>query len=144
MSEWNISKMRVMPSKLFLSQRQQGQWLELGLRRQILLQVRLYHLLRICDVSLADEWIRKLQHIYTMDYHSAIKRNAFESVLMRWINLQPITQREVSQKEKDNYCLLMHINGIQKIVLMILHAGQQRRHRKNRLLDSVGGKGRMI
>ena len=41
-----------------------------------------------------------------------IKRNAFESVLMRWMNLEPITQSEVSQKEKDKYCVLMHIYGI--------------------------------
>ena len=39
----------------------------------------------------ADEWVRKLWHIYTMEYYSAIKRNPFESVLMRWMNLEPIT-----------------------------------------------------
>ena len=50
----------------------------------------------------ADEWIRKMWYIYTMEYHSAIKRNAFESVLMRWMNREPI-QSEVSQKEKDKY-----------------------------------------
>ena len=42
----------------------------------------------------------------------AIKRNAFESVLMRWVNLEPIIQSEVSQKEKDKYCILTHIYGI--------------------------------
>ena len=47
-----------------------------------------------------DEWIKKLWYIYTMDYYSAIKRNAFESVLIRWMNLEPIIQCEVSQKEK--------------------------------------------
>ena len=41
-------------------------------------------------------------HIYTMEYYSAIKRNAFESVLMRWMNLEPIIQNELSQKEKTN------------------------------------------
>ena len=41
-----------------------------------------------------------------------IKRNSFESVLMRWMNLEPIIQSEVSQKEKDKYCILMHIYGI--------------------------------
>ena len=46
-----------------------------------------------------DEWIRKLWRIYTMEYYSAIKRNTFESVLMRWINLEPVIQREVNQKE---------------------------------------------
>ena len=48
-----------------------------------------------------DEWIKKLWYIYTMEYYSAIKRNASESVLMRWMNLEPIPQSEVSQKEKD-------------------------------------------
>ena len=47
-----------------------------------------------------DEWIKKLWHIFTMKYYSAIKRNAFESVLMTWTKLEPITQSEVSQKEK--------------------------------------------
>ena len=59
-----------------------------------------------------DEWIKKLWYIYTMDYYSAIKRNAFESVLMRWMNLEPIIPSEVSQKEKDKYCFLTHIYGI--------------------------------
>ena len=59
-----------------------------------------------------DEWIKKLWYIYTMEYYSAIKRDTFESVLMRWMNLEPITQSEVSQKEKDRYCILMHIYGI--------------------------------
>ena len=58
-----------------------------------------------------DEWIKKW-YIYTMEYYSAIKRNAFESVLMRWMNLEPIIQSEVSQKEKDKYHILMHIYGI--------------------------------
>ena len=51
--------------------------------------------------------------MYTMDYYSAIKRNAFESVLMRWMKLEPIIQSEVSQKEKDKY-ILTHIYEIQK------------------------------
>ena len=59
-----------------------------------------------------DEWIKKLWYIYTMEYYSAIKRNTFESVLMRWMNLEPIIQSEVSQKEKDKYHILMHIYGI--------------------------------
>ena len=49
---------------------------------------------------LADEWTRKLWHIYIMEYYSAIKKNAFESVLMRWMKLELIIQSEVSQKEK--------------------------------------------
>ena len=43
-----------------------------------------------------DKWIKKLWYIYTVEYYSAIKRNAFESVFMRWMNLQPITWSEVS------------------------------------------------
>ena len=49
---------------------------------------------------------------YTMVYYSGIKRNTFESVLMRWMNLEPIIQSEVSQKEKEKYHILMHIYGI--------------------------------
>ena len=49
---------------------------------------------------LANEWIRKLWYIYTMGYYSAIKKNAFELELMRWIKLEPIIQSEVSQKER--------------------------------------------
>ena len=60
----------------------------------------------------ADEWIRKLWYIYTMEYYSAIKKNTFESVLMRWIKLEPIIQSEVRQKEKHQYSILMHVYGI--------------------------------
>ena len=60
---------------------------------------------------LTDEWIKKLWYIYTMEYYSAIKRNTFESVLMRWMNLEPIVQSEVT-KEKDKYHILMHIYRI--------------------------------
>ena len=60
----------------------------------------------------ADEWIRKLWYIYTMEYYSAIKKNTFESVLMRWMRLEPIIQSEVSQKEKHHYSILTHIYGI--------------------------------
>ena len=60
---------------------------------------------------LATEWIRKLWYIYTIKYYSSIKRNAFESILLRWMNLEPVLQSEVSQKEKDKYYILMHIYG---------------------------------
>ena len=56
----------------------------------------------------ADEWIRKLC-IYTMEYYSAITKNTFESVLMRWMKLEPIIQSEVSQKEKHK-CLMRRIH----------------------------------
>ena len=59
-----------------------------------------------------DEWIKKLWYIYTMEYYSAIKRNTFESVLMRWMNREPIIQSEVSQKEKDKYRILIYIYRI--------------------------------
>ena len=59
-----------------------------------------------------DEWIKKLWYIYTMEYYSAIKRNSFESVLMRWMNLERIMQSEVSQKEEDKHCILTHIYRI--------------------------------
>ena len=61
---------------------------------------------------LADEWIRKSWYICTVEYYSAIKKNTFESVLMRWMNLEPIIQSEVSQKEKDKYRILTHIYGL--------------------------------
>ena len=77
----------------------------------------------------ADEWIKKLWYIYTMEYYSVIKRNTFESVLMRWMNLEPIIQSEISQKEKDKYHLLVHIYGIQEKVLKNLFTGQQWRNR---------------
>ena len=50
----------------------------------------------------ADEWIRKLWYIYTVEYYSATKRNAFESVVIRWMNLEPDIQSKVSQKEKTS------------------------------------------
>ena len=74
-----------------------------------------------------DEWIRKLWNIYTMEYYSAIKKNTFESVLMGWMKLEPIIQTEVSQKEKHQRGILMHIYG--KMVMMTLYARQQKRHR---------------
>ena len=61
----------------------------------------------------ADEWIRKLWYIYTMEYYSAIKKT-FESVLMRWMKLELIIQSEVSQEEKHQYSILTHIYGIFK------------------------------
>ena len=61
---------------------------------------------------LEEDWIRKLWYIYTMEYYSAIKKNTFESVLMRWVKLEPIIQSEVSQKEKHQYSILTHIYGI--------------------------------
>ena len=60
----------------------------------------------------ADEWIRKLWHIYTVEYYSAIKKDAFESGSMMWMKLEPIIQSEISQREKYQYSIIRHIYGI--------------------------------
>ena len=61
---------------------------------------------------LTDEWIKKFWYIYTIEYYSVIKRSVFESVLVRWMNLEPIIQSEASQKEKDKHHILTHIYRI--------------------------------
>ena len=60
----------------------------------------------------ADEWIRKLWYIYTIENYSAIKQNTFESVLMRRMKLEPFVYSEISQREKHQYTILMHTYGI--------------------------------
>ena len=60
---------------------------------------------------MTDECIRKL-YIYTMEYYSGIQKNTLKSVLIRWMNIEPIIQSEISQKEKDKYCILIHIYRI--------------------------------
>ena len=60
----------------------------------------------------SDKRIRKWWYIYTMECYAAIKKNTFESVLMRWMKLEPIIQSEVNQKEKHQYSVLTHIYGI--------------------------------
>ena len=70
-----------------------------------------YRLLWVVYAS-ADKQIRNLWYIYTMEYYSAIKRNTFESFLMRWMKLEPIIKSEVSQKGKHQYSILTHIYGI--------------------------------
>ena len=60
---------------------------------------------------LTDEWI-KMWHIYTMEYYSAIKRNKIELSVVRWMDLEPFIQNEVSQKEKNKFRTLTHIYGI--------------------------------
>ena len=61
-----------------------------------------------------DEWIKKMWHMYTMEYYSAIKRNETELFVVRWMDLEFVIQSEVSQKEKNKYRMLTHIYGIQK------------------------------
>ena len=65
---------------------------------------------------------KKAVYIYTMEYYSAIKKNTFESVLMRWMKLELIIQSEVSQKEKHQYSILMHIYmEFRKMVMITLY-----------------------
>ena len=61
-----------------------------------------------------DEWIKKMWHIYAMEYYSAIKRNETELSVVRWMDLEAVIQSEVSQKEKNKYRMLTHIYGIEK------------------------------
>ena len=58
---------------------------------------------------LADEWIKKMWNIYTMEYYSAIKRNEIELFVVRWMDLESVIQSEVSHKEKNKYPMLTHI-----------------------------------
>ena len=91
----------------------------------------------------ADEWIRKLWYIYSMEYYSAIKKNTFESVLMRWMKLEPIIQSEVSQKEKHQYSILTHIYmEFRMMVTITLYARQQKRHRCIEQSLGLCGRGR--
>ena len=59
-----------------------------------------------------DEWIKKMWHIYTMEYYSAIKRNETELFVVRWMDLESVIPSEVSQKEKNKYHILTHIYGL--------------------------------
>ena len=62
--------------------------------------------------SSTEEWIKKMWYIYTMEYYSAIKRNEIGSFVEMWMDLETVTQSEVSQKEKNKYRILMHICAI--------------------------------
>ena len=59
-----------------------------------------------------DEWIKKMRYIYTMEYYSVIKRKEIGSFVETWMDLEPVIQSEVRQKEKNKYRILMHICGI--------------------------------
>ena len=61
---------------------------------------------------LTDEWIKKIWNIYRMEYYTAIKRNKTELFVVRWMDLESVIQSEVSQKEKNKYCMLVHIYGV--------------------------------
>ena len=78
----------------------------------------------------AGERTRKHWCIYTMEYYSAIQKNTLESVLMRWMKLEPIIQSEISQKEKHQYRILTHIYmEFRKMVMITLYARPLKRHR---------------
>ena len=64
------------------------------------------------ECPLTDEWIKKMWHIYTMEYYSAIKRNKIKLFVVRWMDLESVMRSEVSQKEKNKYRMLTHIYGI--------------------------------
>ena len=75
---------------------------------KVMLKILQARLQQYVNQELPDE----LWYIYTIEYYSALKGNTFESVLIKWMNLEPIIQSEVSQKEKNKYHILMHIYGI--------------------------------
>ena len=70
-----------------------------------------------------------------MEYYSAIKKNTFESVLMRWMKLEPLIQNEVSQKEKHQYSIYMEFI---KMVMMSLYTRQQKKHRYEQTFGLCG------
>ena len=72
-----------------------------------------------------DERIKKMWHIYTMEYYSAIKRNEIELFVVRWTDLGSVIQSEVSQKEKNKYSMLTHIYGIFKTTTTTTKAGSE-------------------
>ena len=80
-----------------------------------------------------------------MEYYSVIKKNTFESVLMRWMKLEPIIQGEVSQKEKHQYSILTHIYmEFRKMVTITLYARQQNRHRCIEQSFGLCGRGQVL
>ena len=80
-----------------------------------------------------DEWIKKMWHIYTMEYYSAINRNETELFVVRRMDLEYVIQSEVSQKEKNKYRMLKHIL---KIYLFTL---SQKEKNKYRMLTHIYG-----
>ena len=92
---------------------------------------------------LTDEWVKKQWYIYIVEYYSVIRRNTFESVLTRWMILEPIIQSEVSQKEKHKYRILTHIcetqkNGTEKFIYRAAMRNRQT-DIENRLMDMGRG-----
>ena len=96
------------------------------------------------QMSINRQMDKEVWYIYTMEYYSVIKRNIFESVLMRWINLELIIQSEISQKEKDIYRILIHICGIQKNSSEeFIYWATMKKQTKNRLMDMGRGEERL-
>ena len=62
-------------------------------------------------MSIGSQMDKEMWYIYTMEYYTAIQKNTFESVAMKLMKLEPIIYNEVSQKEKDTYCILTHTYG---------------------------------
>ena len=77
-----------------------------------------------------------------MEYYSVIKKNTFESVLMRWMKLELIIQSEVSQKEKHQYSIIHKYTEFRKKLTMTLYARQQKRHRCIEQSFALCGRGR--
>ena len=76
-----------------------------------------------------------------MEYYSAIKRNAFESVLMRWMKQEPIIQNEVNQKKKTQYIILTCIYmKVRKTAMMTLYVRQEKRHRYKEQTSGLCGR----
>ena len=76
-----------------------------------------------------------------MEYYSAIKRNAFESVLMRWMKQEPIIQNEVNQKKKNQYIILTCIYmKVRKTAMMTLYVRQEKRHRYKEQTSGLCGR----
>ena len=59
-----------------------------------------------------DERVKRMRYVYTTEYYSTINRNEIGSTAVIWVNLEPVTQTEVSQNEKNKYCISKHVHGI--------------------------------
>ena len=94
--------------------------------------------------QLTDEWIKKLWYINANEYYSTIKWNAYESVLLRWMNVEPLKQSEVSQRRKHHALSYVYTHmGSRKTALRNLFAEQQCRHREQSYCPGEGGKERV-
>ena len=97
-----------------------------------------------CRCPSTDKWIKKLWYIYTMEYHSAIKRNAFEAILMRWTNLEPIIQVKSEREEQISY-INAYIWNLERWYWLFAWQQWSCRHREQTCGHSVGrgGSGRI-